>query len=56
MTGAGEMSMNTPLTESEQAQVEMVFLRYIDEDDAMSIIQDLMGEGYVIAPNWRVVR
>lgn len=44
------------LTEVEEAEIERIFLRYADDDDAMSIIQDLMAAGYVVAPSWRVVK
>lgn len=37
------------LDEQELDQVEAIFLRHIDEDDAMSILQDLVGDGFLIA-------
>lgn len=36
------------LTREQEAEVESIFLRHVDEDEGMSIIQDLMTAGYVI--------
>lgn len=36
------------LTAEEMADIESIVLRTLDEDDAMSVIQDLMSAGYLI--------